>query len=92
MMRIHTNIELHLYIAMKLIHTSCSDDDELMGAAGVVIGPLSSLIFEQRFVSLLLVLVVSMLMARCGVACNVFDVSLSHETVCRKGLNGLPLK
>lgn len=61
-----------------------------MGAAGVVIGPLSSLMFEQRFVSLLFVLLVSMLMARCGVVCIAFGVS--HDTVCRNGLKGLALK
>lgn len=65
-----------------------------MGAlpAGVVIGPLSSLIFEQRFVSLLFVLFVSTLMARDGVVFIGFGVSLSHDTACRNGLNGLALK
>lgn len=61
-----------------------------MGAAGVVIGPLSSLIFEQRFVSLLFVLFVSTLMARVGAF--IFGFGVSHETVCLRGLNGLALK
>lgn len=62
-----------------------------MGAA-VVIGPLSSLIFEQRFVSLLFVLFVSTLIALGGAVVIAFGVSLSHETACRNGLNGLALK
>lgn len=74
--------ELHAFASWL----SCSEDDELIGAGGAV--TLSSLIFEHRLLSLAMS---QLMLLRCGT--DAIDIGVSHETVCRNGLNGLaPLR